>query len=406
MPHNARKYDVQHTTNEVTTHVMKVSALNANPIDYRKLVAEHGSPLLVLDGDAIRKQYLSLQEALPGVDLHYALKPLPHDAVVAVLKELDGYFDLATNGEVDLVRDVGVDPERCIHSHPIKRDNDIRYALEYGCNTFVVDNIVELEKFVAYKNDAKLLLRVSFRNPDTKIDLSKKFGCRKEEALGLLLEAQKLGLNVIGLSFHVGSQAVNSMRHTNAIIACTEIINEAAEHNINLTVLDIGGGFPVSYDNKPFDIVEYCAPIRDALGHLPKHIRVLAEPGRYICAPSVTAISSVMGVAQRGDQTWYYLDDGVYGSYSGQIYDHMVYPLSFPYASGEPKLSVLSGPTCDSIDVIREDIMLPPLKVGELVIGHVMGAYTWASATEFNFFRKANFVVVNGPQSLKAVVAA
>ncbi|MFC3031566.1 type III PLP-dependent enzyme [Pseudoalteromonas fenneropenaei] len=385
---------------------MELSALHANQPDYRKLVAQYGSPLLVLDGDAVRKQFLSLQQALPGVALHYALKPLPHEAVVAVLKELDGYFDLATNGEVDLVRDVGVDPERCIHSHPIKRDSDIRYALEYGCTTFVVDNIVELQKFVAYKHDTKLLLRVSFRNPDTKIDLSKKFGCRQEEALGLLKEAQALGLNVIGLSFHVGSQAVNPMRHSNAIAACREIIENAKQAGIHLSTLDIGGGFPVSYDNKAFDIVEYCTPIRAELAKLPSNIRVLAEPGRYICAPAVTAISSVMGIAERGDQTWYYLDDGVYGSYSGQIYDHMVYPLSFPYAAGEPKLSVLSGPTCDSIDVIREDIMLPPLAVGELVIGHVMGAYTWASATEFNFFRKANFVVVNGPEGCKAEVAA
>ncbi|MFC0118399.1 type III PLP-dependent enzyme [Pseudoalteromonas xiamenensis] len=393
-------------TEEVTTHFMELSALNANQTDYRKLVSEHGSPLLVLDGDAIRKQYLSLQQALPGVALHYALKPLPHDAVVAILKDLNGYFDLATNGEVDLVRNVGVDPERCIHSHPIKRDSDIRYALDYGCSTFVVDNIVELEKFVAYKDVTQLLLRVSFRNPDTKIDLSKKFGCRQEEAIGLLCKAKELGLNVIGLSFHVGSQAVNPVRHSNAVAACNNIIREAAQFGVTLTTLDIGGGFPVSYDGNPIDIVEYCAPIREQLALLPEHIRVLAEPGRYICAPAVTAVSSVMGIAQRGEQTWYYLDDGVYGSYSGQIYDHMVYPLSFPYASGEPQLSVLSGPTCDSIDVIREDIMLPPLAVGEIVIGHVMGAYTWASATEFNFFRKANFVVVNGPCEINAVVAA
>lgn len=386
---------------------MELSALHANQPDYRKLVAQHGSPLLVLDGDAVRKQFLSLQQALPGVALHYALKPLPHDAVVAVLNEMDGYFDLATNGEVDLVRDVGVDPERCIHSHPIKRDSDIRYALEYGCTTFVVDNEVELAKFVAYKDVAKLLLRISFRNPDTKIDLSKKFGCRAELALGLLQQAQALGLNVVGLSFHVGSQATNPSRHSNAILACNQIIRDAKAAGINLAILDIGGGFPVSYDNQPFDILEYCSSIRDALGQLPADIKVLAEPGRFICAPAVTAIASVMGVAERGEQTWYYLDDGVYGSYSGQIYDHMVYPLSFPYAHGEPKLSVLSGPTCDSIDVIREDIMLPPLAVGELVIGHVMGAYTWASATEFNFFRKANFVVVNGPKKqLTAVNAA
>ncbi len=373
-------------------------------MDYRGLVAEYGSPLLVLDQAAVRHQYRSLQAALPGVTLHYALKPLPHMGVVETLKAEGACFDLATNGEVDLMRDAQIDPNDCIHTHPIKRDSDIRHALEFGCNVFVFDNPVELHKFVAYRHQARLLLRVSFPNPETKVDLSKKFGCTPDRVLPLLREARALGIQVVGLSFHVGSQVPNARRHVEAIEACNGLLRQAAAEDIALQVLDIGGGFPVDYSGATFDIGTFCAPIRAALANTPEGIRLLAEPGRFISAPAMTSISSVMGKAERFGRTWYYLDDGLYGSYSGQLFDHIDYPKSAPYAKGERQASVLAGPTCDSIDVIADEIMLPELDVGDLVIGGMMGAYTWASAPEFNFFRRANILVIDSDASaLKAV---
>jgi Diaminopimelate decarboxylase len=376
-------------------------------LDYRELVATYGSPLLVLDQAAVRKQYLALTQALPDVRLHYALKPLPHSAVVATLKAEGCGFDLATNGEVDVMLENQINPDDCIHTHPIKRDGDIRYALEYGCKVFVFDNPVELDKFIPYQDKAELLLRVSFPNPETKVDLSKKFGCTPEAALPLLRKAKAMNLNVIGLSFHVGSQVPNARRHVEAITACNQILRDAAAEGIELQVLDIGGGFPVNYgaDGSDFDIYEFCAPIREALNNTPAGIRKLAEPGRFISAPCMTSVASVMGKAERFGRTWYYLDDGLYGSYSGQLFDHINYPKSAPYAVGEAKPAVLAGPTCDSIDVIADDIDLPELNVGDVIVGKMMGAYTWASATEFNFFRKASILVVDTKEvsEMKAV---
>ena len=369
-------------------------------LDYRELIATYGSPLLVLDQAAVRKQYRSLVNALPGVRMHYALKPLPHSAVVATLKAEGCGFDLATNGEVDVMLENQITPDDCIHTHPIKRDSDIRYALEYGCKVFVFDNPVELDKFIPYQDKAQLLLRVSFPNPETKVDLSKKFGCTPEAALPLLRKAKSMGLNVIGLSFHVGSQVPNARRHVEAITSCNQIIRDAAAEGITLQVLDIGGGFPVNYgaDDTDFNIYDFCAPIREALSQTPEGIRKLAEPGRFVCAPCMTSVASVMGKAERFGRTWYYLDEGLYGSYSGQLFDHINYPKSAPYAVGEAKPAVLAGPTCDSIDVIADDIDLPDMNVGDVIIGKMMGAYTWASATEFNFFRKASILVVDSQE--------
>jgi ornithine decarboxylase len=362
----------------------------------RRLVAIHGAPLLILDCEAVRRQYRALAAALPGVDLHYALKPLPHPAVVTTLMQEDAWFDLATSGEVDLVRGLGVAPERCIHTHPIKRDRDIRDALDFGVTTFVVDNPDELRKFEKYADQVELLLRVSFRSPAAKVDLSKKFGCTPDAARELLVMARDLGIRIKGLSFHVGSQAADPRKHVEAVNACGAIIAWNKEAGLPpLTVLDIGGGFPVEYNEDVPPINEFCRPIREALAQIPADVRLIAEPGRFISAPAITAVSSVMGKALRDGRWWYYLDDGVYGSYSGQMFDHAKYPVDCLDWAGERFPSVLAGPTCDSIDVIDEDIMLPELNEGDLVVGRMMGAYTWASATEFNFFRKAQIVVVN-----------
>jgi len=361
------------------------------------LVARYGSPLLLVDCEIIRARFRRLAAALPGVDLHYALKPLPDPAVIAALKEVGSFFDLATSGEVDMVRAAGVAPERCIHTHPIKRDADIRDAIRFGVRLFVADNVDEIGKFVRHKKRAELLLRVAFRATDAVCDLSRKFGCEPESVPELLAVARRLGVKVAGLSFHVGSQTPTPAMHVQAVNACGELIRAArAAGDTDLRILDIGGGFPADYLEAAMPIEAFCAPIRDALAQLPQGLRIIAEPGRYIAAPAGTCVATVMGRAKRGGRWWYYLDDGIYGSFSGQLCDHAQYPVAALKQDGELLPSVLAGPTCDSIDVIREEILLPLLEAGDLVVGREMGAYTAATASDFNFIRRARLVAING----------
>jgi ornithine decarboxylase len=353
------------------------------------LVERYGSPLFIIDAERIRHQYRRLAAALPGVDLHYALKPLPHFCVINTLSAEGAYFDLATNGEVELMRRLGIDAQRCVHTHPIKRDSDIRTALTYGVSRFVVDNPDELRKFVKFRTRASLLIRVSFRSPGAVCDLSRKFGCEPQAAGELFRLAAELRIKVDGLSFHVGSQAADPATIVQAIGVCSGLLKEAAAAGHAANLLDIGGGYPVDYLNRCMPIEEFCAPIRAALQQLPEGVRVIAEPGRYISAPAAIGVSSVMGRALRDGRWWYYLDDGLYGSYSGQMYDHAHYPVEALATAGPTYPSVLAGPTCDSIDVISEKLELPKLDIGDLIVGRVMGAYTWASASEFNFFPRA-----------------
>ena len=366
------------------------------PAEVRRLVREFGSPLLILDCGRVRVQYRKLRKALPHVDLHYALKPLPHPAVVRTVIEEGGFLDLATSGEVQLVKRLGVSPDRCIHTHPIKRPADIANALEFGVRIFVADNPDEVRKFARHRDEAQLLLRVSFRSPGAVVDLSRKFGCDPEAVLELARIAAGLGIGVRGLSFHVGSQTADATKQVEALGACARLMAAARRERLGIfDTLDIGGGFPIDYSQPVQDIGRFCAPLRAAISALPKRVRVIAEPGRYIVGPAAIGVASVMGRAQREGHWWYYLDDGLYGSYSGQLYDHARYPVE-PLRDGAERLpSVLAGPTCDSIDVIAENLMLPQLKAGDLIIGRAMGAYTRASATDFNFFPRATVVAVN-----------
>jgi ornithine decarboxylase len=365
------------------------------PESIKQLVARYGSPLFIVDAQRLRQQYRRLAAALPGVDLHYALKPLPLRQVIATLCEEGACFDLATNGEVALVHSLNVPPERCIHTHPIKRDSDIRTTLKHGVNRFVVDNPDELRKFVKFRNRASVLIRISFHSPDALCDLSRKFGCEPQAVAGLLELARELRLKVDGLSFHVGSQSARPDMYVEAIGVCRELMREAAQHGQNLSILDIGGGFPVDYGQASMPIEEFCAPIRAALASLGSEVRIIAEPGRYIAAPAAVAVASVMGRALRAGRWWYYLDDGLYGSYSGQVYDHMTYPIEALVPSGPTYPAVLAGPTCDSIDVISDKLELPKLDLGDLIVGREMGAYTLASATDFNFFPRATVLALD-----------
>jgi len=359
---------------------------------YSSLVKQYGTPLLVYDSRTVQQRYAELVAALPGVRLFYAVKANPHEDIIRTIDRLDGGFDVASGGEANLLLELKVFGRRTIHTHPIKKDDEIRTALRHGVTTFVVDNLYELQKLVPYRSRVGVLLRVSFRSANAIVDLSKKFGCSVDDAPQIVTAAREMGLHVKGLSFHVGSQCEDASKHVEGIETCHRLMESLNRHDgTPMNVLDIGGGFPADYSRRGVDIHAFCQPIREALDRLPEDWDILAEPGRFLIASAVTSITSIVGKSVRGGVNWYYLDDGVYGSYSGQIYDHACYPLQV-LKEGECRTSVLAGPTCDSIDIVAEGIELPELEPGDLVIGHEMGAYTAATRTRFNSLPDAMFV--------------
>ena len=363
---------------------------------YESLVAEHGSPLLVVRRSRIEAQYRLLQRQLPGVALYYAIKAFPHASVIETLAALGCHYDVASEGELELLRPLRISGRRTIHTHPVKKPEHIKAALRGGSTTFVVDNLEEMNKLRPFRHRIGVLLRVSFRGDSVAVDLSRKFGCAPEQVPELARAATAQGIHVRGLSFHVGSQSARPDSHVAAVEQCASLIAAVnADSDNPMSTLDIGGGFPVDYDGQGLDPERWFHPLREALQRLPEDLSVIAEPGRFLVAPAVTAIATVTGRARRGEYQWYYLDDGVYGSYSGQLFDHMRYPLQVFNDDPQRQPSILAGPTCDSIDIIAEDVPMPDLGEGDLVIGHMMGAYTAATSTRFNSLNAARIITID-----------
>ena len=359
-----------------------------------KLVSLHGTPSLFLSQSRLREGYRSLAYALPGVELFYAVKSNAQPEIVDILRQEGSSFDICTNGEIDVVRQCGVPPDKCMHTHPIKRDADIAYALDFGVTLFVVDNEFELDKFLAFKDKARILVRMSVQNPACMVNLSHKFGCAPTQTFSLIAKAHAMGLNVAGISFHAGSQNENPLKYIEALDFCRDICRKAALNGIVLSIIDIGGGFPINYLNPVLPIQRFCQPINEYLERYFTNYRIIAEPGRVLSGPCMALAARVMGKSLRGGVWWYYLDEGLYGSFSGKVFDHADYPLFVP-RSGETFNSVLAGPTCDSFDVLYENIALPQLEIGDVLLFDSMGAYTSASATTFNGFPKAKIVLID-----------
>jgi ornithine decarboxylase len=358
----------------------------------RAAIAVHGTPVLLLDTERVRRQYRRLRNALPFVRFHYAVKTLSHDAVIEALAGDGCSFDVATGDELDLLTRHSVDPGRIIHTHPVKKAGEIAEAIAAGVRTFVVDNDAELEKFVGAPADIRLLIRLAYRSPHAKSDLSSKFGVGPFEAAHLVERAQERGIRIAGFSFHVGSQLDDPSRFADAATETLELMATLeTRFGVRFDTIDIGGGFPVSYDSAVAPLEEVAARLRQVLEPHVGRLDIIAEPGRILVAEAMTLVTSVAGIAERGDGRWYYVDDGLYGSYSNVLTED-VHPLVFAERelrsrdseSDGHRWATLGGPTCDSSDVIAREVLLPDLAVGDLIVSPTMGAYTTVTATRFN----------------------
>ena len=361
----------------------------------KKLVNDLGTPLLVFSEKEFRKSYQSIQKHLPRVKHHYALKPLPLQECVNVIAQCDGYIDIATKGEIAFIE--LNNPEllkKCIYTHPIKSEADIQFAIKKGVTSMVIDNLIELEKLIPYAKDVKILFRLSFSNQEALCDLSEKFGIDEMQFKSLLKIAIDNKLTVIGCCFHVGSQMKHPLKHVEAIEKCREIYTWAYNtYGIKFPVLNIGGGFPSKYEENDIEISSYCQPIREALDKHFIDTEIWSEPGRSIAANSMISVIKVIGKTEKNGRIWYYMDDGVFSTYSGILFELMTYELHpLEEKHSESKLSIFTGPTCDGYDILLRDVMYPELEVGDCVFAKRIGAYSWATRTNFNLLGETPIV--------------
>jgi ornithine decarboxylase len=375
------------------------------PMDLKRLAAEHGTPLVVIDHDIIRKNYASFRRHLPKVQGYYAVKANPPPEIVRTLYQAGASFDVASLPEFMTVYDnIRALPEKqqqdfiwdkIIYANPTKPKETL-LALDKYKPLVTFDNLTELEKIKRFAPHAGVVVRVAVANTGSQCELSNKFGCATGEAVDLIQAAFKLGLVVEGISFHVGSQCTNFQNFVQALNTASAIIKEArARGGHEIKILDIGGGFPAPYNKHVRPFPELARVINAEIDRLfDKNIQIIAEPGRFLVATAATSIARVIGKAVRDGKRCFYIDDSVYHTYSGIIFDHCQYPLK-AIKRGQADVCAVFGQTCDGLDVISQSELLPDLEVDDLVYSENIGAYSNASATWFNGFPPAKVLHVN-----------
>jgi ornithine decarboxylase len=368
------------------------------------IAREQGTPVVVIDHDIIRRNYAEFRRHLPKIQVYYAVKANPAPEIVHTLYQAGASFDVASLPEFMLVYDniKHLPPkeqqdfiwDKIIYANPTKPKETLQ-ALDSYKPLVTYDNLNELEKIRRHAPHAGVVLRLRVANTGSQCELSSKFGCDPGEAAGLVAAAFKLGLVVEGLSFHVGSQCTNFDNFVQALNVAAAVMKESRERGHAIKILDIGGGFPAPYNKHVRPFRELARVVNAEIERLfDRDIQILAEPGRFLVASAAASVARIVGKAVRDGKTCYYIDDSVYHTFSGIIFDHCQYPLK-AFRRGRTEVCAVFGQTCDGLDCISQSELLPDLEIEDLVYAEKIGAYSNASATWFNGFPPAKVVHLN-----------
>ncbi|MEJ6649250.1 MAG: type III PLP-dependent enzyme [Burkholderiales bacterium] len=355
----------------------------------------YDQPVLILDLDIVRQKYHRFQSAMPGITPHYAVKANPDMRVLQALKSEGCQFEIASIKELDLLLSIGVDASTIQYSNPVKPSSFIQYAAAKGVRWFVLDSEEELVKIHALVPDAKLYLRFDTSNIGSDWPLSGKFGVKPRDIDSILDVAVEIGADLCGLTFHVGSQCRNIENWNQAIETSKRIFQSMQAKGLKPELLNVGGGYPVRL-TKPIPSIEYIGSvIKDALDGIGAEVRVTAEPGRYMVSDAAYFVCQVIGTATKGDERWMYLDAGIFGGLM-ECTQGIQYQIEVNNKSGNEVPWYVAGPSCDSVDVLSREQMLPATTIeGDLLYFPNAGAYTTVYANEFNGFPLPKVLVIN-----------
>jgi ornithine decarboxylase len=375
-----------------------------NSRQLQSLARRHGTPLVVIDHAVIRRNYAAFRKHFPKVQAYYAVKANAEPEIIRTLYRAGASFDVASLPEFMLVyENIRKLPARerqqfiwdkIIYANPTKPRQTLE-ALNRYKPLVTFDNLTELRKIRRYAPDAGVVLRLRVPNTGSVVELSSKFGCEASEAVDLLVAAADLGLVAEGVSFHVGSQCCNFENYVQSLNLAAAVMAEARSRGHPMKILDIGGGFPAPYHRDVPPIELLARKINAEIDRLfPRDVEIIAEPGRYMVANAAMSVASVIGKARRDGKPCYYIDDSVYHTFSGIIFDHCKYPLQ-AFRKGQKEICAVFGQTCDGLDVLSLSEELPELELDDLVYAENIGAYSNASATWFNGFPPARVIHVN-----------
>lgn len=367
-----------------------------------KKKGEH-SFILVDLGDIIR-QYFKWKKNLSRITPYYAIKCNPCPIIIELLNRLGCCFDCASQQEILKAINLGVEPNKIIFANPCKPVDFIKFSRSNDVDLLVVDSYNELFKIKLYHPEADILVRIQTDDSKSKCRFNCKFGVELENVREILEMGKTLNLNIIGVSFHVGSGCEDAQVYWTALSDCKKVFEIASSLNIQMSLIDIGGGFPGTDDAKvTFEAMAEVINkgIDELFGDQLDSIKFIAEPGRYFVTSSHTIVCSIINKKEKINKETgeklitYYISDGVYKSFSNIIFDYAK-PVFMPFNERNEKTfqSILYGESCDSIDIVSKDCQLPSLAIGESIVIKNFGAYTVASASDFNSFSRAELFYI------------
>ncbi len=360
-------------------------------------------PCLVVDLEIVRDNYLRFARAMPDSRIHYAVKANPAPEILALLVELGSAFDCASLTEIDLVLAAGVAPADISFGNTIKKERDIAGAFARGVRLFAVDSTVEVDKIARAAPGAGVFCRVLCDNQGAEWPLSRKFGCAPDMAIDVLVHAHRNGLEARGVSFHVGSQQPDPNAWDRALATSSAIFATMAGRGIELTMVNLGGGFPARYLRDVPEVGTYggaiAASLRRHFGNrLPETI---IEPGRGMVGDAGVIKAEVVLISRKhrdDDLRWVYLDIGKFGGLAETADEAIRYPIRTARDRDATAPCVIAGPTCDSLDVLYEKAPYPlpvSLTVGDEILIEGTGAYTSTYASvAFNGFAPLQSYVI------------
>lgn len=346
------------------------------------------TPFLLIDSDTVKEKASLIGRCVKNSRVFYAVKANPDIEILRFLNGLKLGFEISSEGELEILSSLGVEPERIISSNPVKSLKFLNLASSYGITYFSYDSEEEIEKLSRFAPHCNVYIRLSVPNEGSEWPLSKKFGVELDEAAALLSSAKEKGLNPVGVTFHVGSQCTNVYNWHIALDKARALWSKAEKVGIKLTLLNIGGGYPINYTKHVISIDAIEKKI-DSLIHdiFPKDVEIHIEPGRAVIGDAGVLVTTVIGKAYRSDEDWLYIDVGVFNglmeSVGGIKYTYIVESNKH---TRYKKRWTIAGPSCDSFDVIDKNVALHEPNIGNLILILSSGAYTVSYASEFNGF--------------------
>lgn len=359
------------------------------------------SAFYIVNLGQVIKSYQKWKELFPYIEPFYAVKSNPNPVICELLSLLNVGFDVASKAEINLVKQFVDVKKKVVYANPVKESSSIQYARSIDVDLLVVDSVNELLKIKLYHPYTDILVRIKVDDTGSECRFSDKFGLEEKEFPKLFNFAKNLELKIIGVSFHVGSNCKNAEQYYNAIKLAKHAFEIAETYDYKLNVVNLGGGFTNKNEELLYKIKEQVDKAFEEFFPERDTLRIIAEPGRFFSEKSHILVVNVIGKKIKvvnGEKTiCYTINDGVYQSFNCIIFDHQK-PVLVPYNNNEIEKykSTVYGPTCDSLDKICVDEMLPELEIGDICYVENMGAYSLCSVSTFNGFSIENqYYVVN-----------